>query len=308
MMIWVAVLFFLGGLAILVKGSDIFIRSAAAIAHRFGISEFAIGLSLVAIGTSLPEFGASVYASWIGKGNIALGNVIGSNVINITLVMGLSAVLYSVKVKKEFFKVHSTVFIASLLVLSILSFYGNFGIYAGALLLFLFAIYLLELFRIEREEVDIPEESFLYSILMLLLGAFMIYLGSKTLIKGATSIAKYLGVTETFIGLTAIAFGTSLPELAVSVIAAHRKAYDISLGNILGSNISNIFLVLGASSIAGTVVVDELAMISLSYLLVISVMFLIFMRSAYRVSKREGTLLLIFFILFLVINIMNGKA
>ncbi|HMS91492.1 MAG TPA: calcium/sodium antiporter, partial [Candidatus Absconditabacterales bacterium] len=254
---------FVIGFVFLIKGADMLVEGASSVAKKFHISDLVIGLTIVAIGTSAPELVVNIMASIKGSAGIAIGNVLGSNIANILLILGVSAITYPITVKK------ATTFKEipfSLLAVLVLGFVANDAIIDGAsfsgitridglVLLSFFAIFMYYVFGISRTENDLPEEvtvkkmSGWKSIIFIIIGLIGLTLGGQWIVDGAIQIAKIFGVSETVIGLTIVAVGTSLPELATCVVAAMKKKSDIAIGNIIGSNIFNIFWILGLSAI-----------------------------------------------------------
>jgi cation:H+ antiporter len=253
---------FVLGFVVLIKGADFLVGGASSIAKRFKISNIVIGLTIVAFGTSAPEFIVNIFASLQGNADIAIGNILGSNIANIFLILGISAMIYPLVTKRN------TVWKEipfSLLAVIVLGFLVNDVLIDGAtlsvlsridglILLSFFAIFLYYTFGIakvsgsDQEENDVKELSSWKSILFILLGLTGLVFGGKWIVDGAVKIAEVFNMSQSLIGLTVIAIGTSLPELATSTVAAYKKQTDIAIGNIVGSNIFNIFWILGLSS------------------------------------------------------------
>lgn len=261
-MILTYLLFFIG-FALLIKGADLLVDGASSLAKRLGISALVIGLTIVAFGTSAPELIVNILASINGNTDIAIGNILGSNSANILLILGISAVIYPLAVKKG--TVWKEIPFAFLAVI-VLAFMTNdawidnspFSALTridGFILISFFIIFLYYVFGISKaESADIVETtprtySLWRSSLMISGGLLGLVIGGKWIVDGAVSFATSLGVSEALIGLTVVAVGTSLPELATSAVAAYKKDADIAVGNIVGSNIFNIFWILGVSAI-----------------------------------------------------------
>ncbi|MEM9292974.1 MAG: calcium/sodium antiporter [Acidobacteriota bacterium] len=254
----IAALEILGGVVLLYLGGEALVRGASRVALRFGLSPLVIGLTVVAFGTSAPELAASLAAVYEGSEGIALGNVLGSNIANIGLILGLAALMRpltaeSVVLKRE---IPFMIFVSVLLVPMALD--GAFQRFDGGLMLFFFVGYLFVLLRKGEAPPDVDEElgdldpseiSVNREVVLIAVGIAMLVLGSDLLVQGAVEIARYFSVSEQVIGLTLVAFGTSLPELATSVVAARKGEGDIVLGNVIGSNIFNVLLVLGTTSL-----------------------------------------------------------
>lgn len=253
--------FLILGFVLLIKGADLLVGGASSIAKRFGISALVIGLTVVAFGTSSPELIVNIFASINGNTDIAIGNILGSNIANILLILGISAIIYPLAVTK------GTVWKEipfSLLAIIVVAFMANDTFFDGGLsmivrseglvLVAFFAIFLYYTYSISKVEgsetqTEIKEVSTLKSIIWIVLGLVGLTIGGKFIVDSAVSIASYFGVSQSLIGLTIVAVGTSLPELATSAMAAIKKNPDIAVGNIVGSNIFNTFWILGVSAI-----------------------------------------------------------
>ncbi|MEE9151429.1 MAG: calcium/sodium antiporter [Thermoplasmata archaeon] len=316
MELWLSIILFIIGLAILIKGCEFFVSGAAFIARHFGVSELIIGLTLVSMGTSLPEFGASVYASYNGDGGIAVGNVVGSNVANIALVLGVCLMLRRIRVKKVMLKRDGLIMLGVSLLFIFLVIDGV-GRLDGLVLMILFAVYIVFLYRQNKTEArnpDMAESSERFSkkggkpgkeIAKLIIGCLAVISGAKLLVDSSVDIASTFGISDTVIGSTLIAFSTSVPELAVSLMAILKRYEDISIGNIIGSNIFNILWVIGAAAIVGELAVDNtLLYINLPIMLCVAALLLIFMAIKNRLEKWEGGVFLAIYVVFLVLNYM----
>ena len=262
--IWVAVVFIIVGFVALVKGADWLVDGASAIAKRFGISDLVIGLTVVAFGTSMPEFVVNMVSVAEGTTDLAITNILGSNIINTFVILGLTALVYPIVSQKRSrdFDIPLSI-IAGVFVLIFVAIQLPFGEcergigrMGGVILLVCFCYFLYNTFRHAK---DHPEENELANegvkeltvrrAVALILGGFIgLIVGGELIVKSAVDLAMRLGVSEAVIGLTVVALGTSLPELATSVIAATKHNSDIALGNVVGSNIFNVFFVLGTSA------------------------------------------------------------
>ena len=242
------------GFVMLIKGADWFVDGAAGIAGKFGIPQLVIGLTIVAMGTSAPEAAVSITAALDNSAGITIGNVLGSNILNILIILGISSVIIFLPVQKSTIGYEIPFMIIISVVLLVMGITGNtVSRPEGVILWVLFIIYLLYLYKLAQKgnEEDNPGEqkSLPVYILTAIFGAAVIVLGSKFTVKGATEIARMAGITERVIGLTIVAFGTSLPELVTSIIASKKGNTDIAIGNIVGSNIFNILFVVGTSAL-----------------------------------------------------------
>ncbi len=255
-------LFFLG-LVALILGAELLVRGASSLALSFGISPLVVGLTVVAFGTSSPELAVSVQSAWSGQVDIALGNVVGSNLFNVLVILGLSAVITPLVVNQQLIRQEVPVMIGVSLLLWALAADGGINRWEGVLLVALLIGYTFLVIRQSRRETaavraeyddafDGQPQGWMshwgVQVLLILVGLALLVQGSNWLVEAAVSFAKYLGVSELIIGLTIVAAGTSLPEVATSVMAALRGERDIAVGNVVGSNIFNILAVLGVSA------------------------------------------------------------
>lgn len=252
-MIFLHILLLAIGFAMLVKGADWFVDGASGLAGKFGIPQLVIGLTIVAMGTSVPEAAVSITAALKGSADIAVGNVVGSNILNILVILGLASVIAPLAVRKSTFRVEIPFMVGITIIFVLLGRMGGcISRREGIVLWLLFIMYLAYLYVLTRNgKEDKKEDAKKTPILLfyILFGAAVVVVGSNLTVDSATKIAKILGVGDRFIGLTIVALGTSLPELVTSVVAAKKGNADIAVGNIVGSNIFNILFVLGTSAL-----------------------------------------------------------
>lgn len=243
------------GFVMLIKGSDWFVDGSSGIATKFGIPQLVIGLTIVAMGTSAPEAAVSISAAFSGNADITIGNIVGSNILNILIILGLSSVIVPIAVAPSTIKIETPFMIAITVVMLLLGLDGVVSLIDGIIFLVLFAAYLAYLFWMAKKDKnkDSNEEtkniSIAKAVIFAIIGLVLIVLGSNVTVDAATKIAQAVGVSERFIGLTIVALGTSLPELFTSVTAARKGNADIAIGNIVGSNIFNILFVVGLSAL-----------------------------------------------------------
>ncbi|HLD27397.1 MAG TPA: calcium/sodium antiporter [Patescibacteria group bacterium] len=256
-------LLFIIGFIILIKGADLLVEGASAIAKKFKISNLVIGLTVVAFGTSMPEMFVNLFASVSGNSAIAIGNILGSNIANILLILGIAALIYPLKVTKGTVWKEIPLSLLAALMIGVMANdirldQGPMDVLTrtdGLALIGFFIIFIFYSFSIAKNQTDTGSVSapgnlsFKKSIIFIIIGLAGLGLGGKWIVDGAMSLALAFGVSQSLIGLTIVAVGTSLPELATSAMAAYRKNADIAVGNIVGSNIFNIFWILGLSSI-----------------------------------------------------------
>ncbi|MBQ8794638.1 MAG: calcium/sodium antiporter, partial [Clostridia bacterium] len=235
------------GFFLLVKGADWFVEGASGIADKFGIPQLVIGLTIVAMGTSAPETAVSITAALKGNADIAVGNVVGSNILNILIILGISSVITSISVAKTTIRYEIPIMLViTFLLLAFGAMGGTICLWEGIVLLLCFALYLLYMFvmvkkgEMQADELENADKPIWKMLLAGVVGLALVILGSDFTVDAATEIAKMIGLSEKFIGLTVVALGTSLPELFTSVIAARKGKADIAIGNIVGSNIFNI--------------------------------------------------------------------
>ncbi|RZT03075.1 calcium/sodium antiporter [Cuneatibacter caecimuris] len=294
------------GFVLLVKGADFFVEGCASIAKTLRVPTIIIGLTIVAFGTSAPEAAVSISASLRGANDIAISNVIGSNLFNLLVVVGICAVLKPMKVQSGILKREFPFSILITLVLLVLctdqAIRGNsaqnaIGRLDGVILLALFALFVFMMIRSamkNREELDedykiLPVWK---SLLFILGGLAGVILGGNMVVEGATDIARAFGLSETLIGLTIIALGTSLPELVTSVVAAKKGENDLALGNVIGSNIFNILLILGASSTIVQVNVGLQSLYDIIILIGVSLITYLFSLRGRQINRLEGAFML----------------
>lgn len=242
------------GFTLLVKGADWFVDGASGIATKLKIPQLVIGLTIVAMGTSAPESAVSITAALKGSAEITIGNIVGSNILNILIILGISALVTPLSVAKSTIKIDIPVVIAATGLLYWMGYDGKVSLWEGMLLLVVFATYIGYLMVVafkERKEnnEEVKELSIVKACAWTVIGLFFVVWGSDITVDAATKIAEAMGLSQRFIGLTIVALGTSLPELFTSVMAARKGNADIAIGNIVGSNIFNILFVVGLSAL-----------------------------------------------------------
>ena len=278
---------------VIAKGAAWLVDSASKIAKRLGISELVIGLTILALGTSAPEFAVSILAALKGMGNIAIGNIVGSNIFNLGFILGGTAIIHSLKtsriliVRDGFFLLFGTfILLFFLWDLTLTKFEG--GVLFSLLILYLGYLY------IKREPLETKQvmgKMHWWDPLMLIGGLALVLVGAHFMVESAINLARYMGVSEWVIGATVIAAGTSAPEFATSLAAALRSRYGMSVGNLIGSDIFNLFGVLGVAGILNNITVSLDARMHLVFLSLMVALVLVFMRTGWVVSRREGYIL-----------------
>ncbi|MBR6549284.1 MAG: calcium/sodium antiporter [Clostridia bacterium] len=251
------------GFVLLVKGADWFVEGASGIADKFGIPQLVIGLTIVAMGTSAPETAVSITAALKGNADVSVGNVVGSNILNVLIILGISAVITSIAVAKTTIRYEIPIMLGATFLLLGLGMTGNsITLWEGIVFLGCFALYLLYMFvmvkkgQMQAEKIESASVPLWRLLLMMVVGLGLVVWGSDITIDAATKIAQIAKLSDKFIGLTVVALGTSLPELVTSVVAAKKGKADIAIGNIVGSNIFNILFVLGISALIVPVTFD----------------------------------------------------
>jgi len=252
-MIIVQILLLVLGFTMLVKGADWFVDGCAGLAKMLGIPQLVVGLTIVAMGTSAPEAAVSITAALKGNSGISIGNVVGSNILNILIILGISAVIVSLAIQQSTFKMEIPYMIFITVILLVLGFTGqSITRLEGGILWILFIIYLAYLFKLAKdgkEETDTSKGNPFKLIISAIIGGAIVIWGSDITVDSATTLASFFGLSERFIGLTIVALGTSLPELVTSVTAARKGNADIAIGNIVGSNVFNILFVIGTAAL-----------------------------------------------------------
>ncbi|MBN2737501.1 MAG: calcium/sodium antiporter [Spirochaetales bacterium] len=309
----VSAIFLVIGFVILIKGADLFVDGACSIARILKISDLVIGLTIVAFGTSAPELIVNIMASIQGSTNLAIANITGSNISNIFLVLGISAIIWPLTVEKgTVWKEIPFCLLAAIILAitgldkiidnrdhSVLSRIDGF-VFLGFFILFMY--YAFSISKTNEEQSDTKTLGITKSILFIILGIAGLTLGGKWIVDNAVNIARYLKISESFIGLTVVALGTSLPELVTSIVAARKKKADIAVGNVVGSNIFNIFFILGISSVIKPLAVDEGFYIDISVTLFAT--FLLFLSmftgKKHTIDRFEGIIFVVLYVVFIV--------
>ena len=309
---WLLLLLAVGFFA-LASGGDILTSGAAAVSVNFKIDPIVVGLTVVSIATSLPEMATSFIAAKDSPG-IALGNILGSNIANIALILGIAAVIAPLKIKPRLIRPEVPILIGMTIIFSLFAMGGGFSRVEGLILLTLTAAYLIHVVRGAKvkgsqespmEGIDvIARKTTKTAVFFILIGGTLLALGAEVLVGASVEMAMRMGASELFVGLTIVAIGTSLPELAASVAAVRAGHGDMCVGNIVGSNIFNMLLVGGGvSAFVGMKVRDELLLVEFPALILLSGLLLWFFRSGHVVSRREGVSLL-----FLYVGILSLSA
>ncbi|MFN8400583.1 MAG: calcium/sodium antiporter [Anaerolineales bacterium] len=318
------ILFFIAGLITLIVGADLLVRGASRLAAAFGVAPLVIGLTIVAIGTASPEIAVSLQAAAAGQGDLTLGNVLGSNIFNILVILGVTAIVAPITIAEQLIRKDAPIVLGISLLTFVLAFDGKLSWQDGAMLLIGLIAYMsfairqsqLESKKVQKEYAEefAPKEKKTtlnnsVNLIFILIGLALLVLGSNWLVESATQIAKSLGVSELVIGLTIVAVGTSLPEVATSVMAALKGESDIAVGNAIGSNIFNLLGVLGIGAVAapdGIAVTSRVLQFDLPVMIFVALVTLPVFYIDSRISRFEGSLLMSYYIIYVIYVIMRA--
>lgn len=314
-----AVVLLIIGFVFLVKGADAFVEGCSSIARRYHVPSLIIGMTIVAMGTSLPETAVSVTAAVTGNNALAVSNAVGSNIFNLMVVVGACTLFTSVAFQINTLKIDFPISILCAVLLLILGAAGmSLGHIDGVVFIILFLAFILYMIRsaqtsreknvepgVEEEEYlleaeEIQEMSMGKSVIYILLGAVAIAVGSDWVVDGACTVAAAIGISQTLIGLTVVAFGTSLPELVTSIVAAKKGEVDMALGNVIGSNIFNILMVLGIAAAISPVAFLTENIIDIAVLIVFSVIGWIMAWTKRELNRKEGIIMLLLYAVYVV--------
>jgi cation:H+ antiporter len=320
-------LFFFGGLVALVVGADALVRGASRLALSLGLSALVVGLTVVAFGTSAPELAVSVGAVMDGRTDIAVGNVVGSNILNVLFILGISALIVPLLVHVQVIRQEVPIMIGATVLLCVLILDGRLSMFEGALLFGLLLVYTTFVIRQSRRETKAAQadydaevqpatpgawDSHLgVQILLIVVGLVLLVLGAQGIVTAAVAFAQAIGVSELIIGLTIVALGTSLPEVAASIVAAIKGERDIAVGNIVGSNIFNILCVLGLSALvsggAGLTIADAVLNFDMWVMLAVAVACLPVFFSGREIARWEGGIFLSYYVAYVAFLILAAQ-
>jgi len=302
------------GFVLLIKGADVLVDGASSFAKKFGISSLVIGLTIVAFGTSAPELIVNLFASIQGNTDIAIGNILGSNIANILLILGISAVIYPLAIQKGTVFKEIPLSLLAIIVVAIMAndilvdnrSFSELTRIDGLVLISFFIIFLYYTFGISKAEGEntsnnIKDRSIIKSVLMAIGGLIALTIGGKWVVDSAMEIALNIGISQAVIGLTVVAIGTSLPELATSAVAAYKKNTDIAVGNIVGSNIFNIFWILGISAIINPLPFSSLLMRDVIATVIATVLLFLFMfvGKRHHLERWQGFAFILVYIIYI---------
>jgi cation:H+ antiporter len=307
--IWIAILILLIGIAASVWGANLLVDNASIMARKLGISEFVIGIVIVGIGTSFPELSVSFYSSIMGMPDMSVGNIVGSDIFNTLLILGVTSMIAPVFYEKENVRRDIPVAIASAVILTVMALIHNdFSRLEGIILLVLFGVYIFWILREGRKDAALkaakegkPAKEKMSAgktaaaILLILLGLALLVLGGKCFVDGASFIARACGVTDAFIAITIVAAGTSLPELTSNIVSIAKNKGQMALGNIIGSNIFNILLIVGGSATIHPLTMSNVTWVDFAVLILSQAMMFVaaFTFRKHRLDKQDGILYLL---------------
>lgn len=309
----IAFFLFILGIGVLIGGAKLLVFGASQLAISLKISSLVIGLTVVSFGTSAPEIAFCTSAALQGEGSLLMGNIVGSNIFNILLVLGFCATLYPLAVKKQLIRWDVPIMIGFSLLVWFLAAFGSINRWDGMLLLFGIICYLLFLFKFQKKQPPSDEQKpklqpIWLQIIWIILGLILLGFGSRWLVESSTQIARFLGVGELFIGLTIVAVGTSLPELAVSFTAILKGDRDLAVGNVIGSNLFNLLAVLGIAAFVSPTPIQidsSLLLFDLPVMVAVSIATLPIFITGHIISRWEGVLFLFYYMLFITYLLLN---
>ena len=309
------------GFALLIKGADIFVDGASSIAKKFNVSPMLIGLTIVAMGTSAPEAAVSVSSSLAGQNDMSIANVVGSNFFNILIVLGVSSIIAKLPVEKETIKKDTPFLIFISILLLALSLNFNLSRLDGVIFLVLFILFLINMIKSNISSKDIESSSgetaiaieatdtksihMPKTLLLCLIGIVGIVFGGDLVVNSATNIATSFGMSANLVGLTIVAMGTSLPELVTSVIAVKKGETEIAIGNVIGSNIFNILLVLGLAALIHPMAVSLVAIIDTIFMTAVTILLYIFIKKNNSLTKIHGIIFVRIYFIYLIYTIIR---
>lgn len=309
------------GFFFLIKGADLFVDGAASIARKFNIPSMVIGLTIVAMGTSAPEAAVSITSSLAGQNDMSVANVVGSNFFNILMVLGVSAIIAKLPVQKNTIKKDTPFLLIVSVLLLIFAFDKNISRIEGIIFLVIFVYFLYTTVKsakntegstslsdneIAVSDNDIPTDTPMFkTIILSLIGIAGIIFGGDMVVDSATSIATMFGMSANLVGLTIVAVGTSLPEFVTSIVAIKKGETEIAIGNVIGSNVFNILLVLGLATAIFPIAISTFALIDIIFMVAITILLYLFMKKDNCLVKKHGFIFIILYIAYMAYTIIR---
>lgn len=294
------------GLILLVKGADIFVDNASSFAKRLKIPSIIVAMTIVSFGTSAPEFAISVTSSLEGLNDMSIANVVGSNIFNLLAILGMSSIISKLKITnyKDVF-----VLLGTCMLLLLFAIDGSLSLFDGAILLVIFIIYMFNMIKKAKEnkvEEKVEKQKSLWlTIILSLLGLLAIVWGGNLTVDSASAIANKFGISQNLIAITICSIGSSLPEFVTSFIATKKGELDIAIGNVLGSNIFNILLILGCASVINPMVVSTVALMDVLFMVISVVLFVLVTYKNKTVSRKLGIPMVLTYVLYIIITIIR---
>jgi cation:H+ antiporter len=297
----------IAGFAMLIKGADVFVESSSSIAKRLKIPSIIIAMTLVAMGTSAPELSVSVTSSLAGMNDMSVANVVGSNVFNILMALGLCGMISKLKIIN--FKDVKTLLVTCLTLL-VLSLDGVLGLFDGLILLLAFATFVYDMIKKaknnnEEVEEEAKQRNIFLTIVLGLLGLGAVVLGGDLVVNSASAIAKTLGMSENLVGLTIVAVGTSLPEFVTSVIATKKGEIEIAIGNVIGSNIFNVLLILGVASTITPITISLVTLIDIIFMVSTVILLILMTFKKKEINKYMGIPMVMIYVAYIIFTIVR---
>ena len=300
------------GFIFLIKGADYFVEGSSNIAKKFKISPMIIGLTIVAMGTSMPELSVSITSSLIGKNDMSLANVVGSNMFNILMALGVSSLIINLPIKKDSIKFDIPFLIGIGILLLLMLFDLKLSIFEGLILIGIFVFYLWKTLKpmLKKKDKDIKEneeknKSMFKMIVISLVGIIGIIIGGNMVVDNASKIAEIFGMSQNLIGLTIVAVGTSLPEFVTSIMAIKKGENEIAIGNVVGSNIFNILLILGVSSVVNPLIINIVGLIDVLFMVASSVLLYLFIRKNKNLNRYQGIIFILLYVGYIIYTIIR---
>lgn len=312
------IVIFIGSLVVLIVAGEFLVKGASQIAIKIHLSPLVVGLTIVAFGTSAPELFISINSALQGSPDIAIGNVVGSNICNLALVLGAAAIINPINIQKNSFNIDWPVAMGASVLLYLFMLNQLLGTIEGIIFVMLLGIYLFIIIKKSRKDTKAVRElekelsqpkpnrlQVLLDIFLIIIGCLGLYYGSDWFVTSAKIISSHLGVSERVIGISIVAIGTSLPELVTAGVASYKKATDLALGNLIGSNIFNILSILGITSIIKNIEINELILnIDIFWMLAITILILPLMITRSEISRFEGFILLAFYAYYIFVVVI----
>ena len=309
---WLQVLLLVIGIIVVIKGADWLTSGAVGMAERIGVPQIIIGLTIVAMGTSMPEFFVSLLSAINGTPDLAVGNIVGSNIFNALLIVGCAAMVAPIAIQRTTVKKDIPVAVFASLLLMGMTLDGQISRIDAAILFVIFLAYLWITLRGAKTEEGAGQEEekkpmpVLKAVILVFVGLACLIFGSDVFVDNATAIAHAMGISDAVIGLTIVAGGTSLPELATSVVAAKKGNSGIAIGNVLGSNVFNILMILGVTGIITPMTISGITIVDLSMMVISMILLWLFSFTKYRIERWEGVLLAAIFIGYISWLVVNA--